>query len=411
MPDPTPIKPDTDFLHRILAEGGEDLKQCYQCATCSVVCELSTAQKPFPRKEMIWAQWGLKDRLVADPDIWLCHQCNDCSTRCPRGARPGDVLAALRQENVEHYAVPRFLGRWMNQPKFLPVLLAIPAVLLGLLVWAPIENGLVASTRGAIAYSCWRELPHWALISFFTFFSVLVVLAVMAGVVQFWRAMKAADAQRGITMPANGLASSIGSVLKNIVMHDKFTQCTEQGPRLWSHLCVFYGFIALCVVALWVVAVILFGPLVRNDLIYPFSYLNPWRILANLGGIAIVAGCGLMILDRLRDRETTGANTFSDWTFLGLLLGVVVTGLVAEGLHYARLEPHRLVAYFLHLVLVFALLVYLPYCKFAHLIYRTTAMVYAEYSGRNTPAPVTAVAGDKREVEEEEKDQAEKGNE
>ena len=65
------------------------------------------------------------------------------------------------------------------------------------------------------------------------------------------------------------------------------------------------------------------------------------------------------------------------------LLAVVVTGFMSEALHYARLEPHRQIAYFLHLVVVFALLMYLPYSKFAHLIYRTTAMVYAECSGRN----------------------------
>ena len=94
------VEPDVKFVKQLKALGGDTLKKCFQCATCSVVCELSTGSSPFPRKEMIWAQWGLKDRLVSDPDVWLCHQCNDCSLRCPRGARPWDVLAAVRQKAI-----------------------------------------------------------------------------------------------------------------------------------------------------------------------------------------------------------------------------------------------------------------------------------------------------------------------
>ena len=394
MPDPYLVKPARDFLHRLLDSGGEDLKKCMQCATCSVVCELSTGKKLFPRQEMIWAQWGLKDRLTADPNVWLCHQCNDCSTHCPRGARPGDVLAAVRQESVRQHAVPRFLGEWVNRPKYLPLLLAIPTVLLGLVLLlrrGPIDS---AST---IVYSFWWRLPHWVLIAFFGFFSVLVLLAVIAGVARFWRAMKAADARNGIATPAKGLGPSILSVLKSVITHEKFGTCTTERPRLLSHLCVFYGFIALLLVMIWVVTVRV-NPLVEDTFVYPFNLLNPWRILANLGGLAVVAGCALMIWERLKDKAHVGAGTFFDWAFLGTLLAVVLTGFLSEALHYARLEPHRQIGYFIHLVSVFALLMYLPYSKFAHLIYRTTAMVYIEYSGRDGEAPV-AVASEKQEDE------------
>ena len=107
----TLIQPDVDFIRGITQSGGDSLKKCFQCATCSVACTLSPDEKPFPRKEMIWAQWGLKDRLLADADVWLCEQCNDCSTQCPRGARPGDVMAAIRAEGIRQFAWPGWLGQ------------------------------------------------------------------------------------------------------------------------------------------------------------------------------------------------------------------------------------------------------------------------------------------------------------
>ncbi|MGB9441777.1 MAG: 4Fe-4S dicluster domain-containing protein, partial [Desulfobacterales bacterium] len=123
------IEPDLDFIKEVGALGGEDLKKCYQCATCSVACPISPDTRPFPRKEMIAASWGLKDKLVGNSDIWLCHNCGDCSTRCPREAKPGDVLAAVRAYAIEEYAQPKALAKALKDPKKLPILLAIPAVL------------------------------------------------------------------------------------------------------------------------------------------------------------------------------------------------------------------------------------------------------------------------------------------
>jgi quinone-modifying oxidoreductase subunit QmoC len=96
MTDKYLLEPDVSFIKEIGKLGGDTLKKCFQCATCSVACPISPDTKPFPRKEMIAASWGLKDRLVSNLDIWLCHHCGDCTAMCPRGAKPGDVLGAVR---------------------------------------------------------------------------------------------------------------------------------------------------------------------------------------------------------------------------------------------------------------------------------------------------------------------------
>lgn len=375
-----------DFIRALIRQGGDALKKCFQCGTCSATCDLSPDLEPFPRKEMAWATWGMKDRLLGAPGVWLCHQCNDCSTRCPRGARPGDVLGAVRQACVRHYAVPRFLGRWVNQPHCIPLLLGIPAALLALALVArgPIENALGISRHAGekIVYAYSSLFPHWMLNTFFAFFSILVLLAVMAGIVRFWRAMKAAVPRDRIAAPAKGLLPSIGAMLKSIITHGNFALCTKERPRFLSHLCVFFGFIALSLVSIWVVTA-RYNPLIQDDFIYPFGFWNPWKILANVGGAALVAGCLLMVRDRLRNGEQAGAGSYFDWALIAMLLLAAITGFVTEVLHYLRLEPHRHVAYFVHLVFVFAVLMYLPYSKLAHLVYRGTAMVFAEHFGLN----------------------------
>jgi len=130
MAPPVFIEPDLDFIAQINSDSGLNLKKCYQCATCSVVCTLSDDDQPFPRKEMIYASWGLKDRLIANPDIWLCYNCGDCSTLCPRDARPGDVLNTLRKMSIGEYSKPAVLHRLLNDIRKLPLLFIIPALII-----------------------------------------------------------------------------------------------------------------------------------------------------------------------------------------------------------------------------------------------------------------------------------------
>jgi quinone-modifying oxidoreductase subunit QmoC len=385
---PVFIEPDLEFIRELGKQGGETLKNCMQCGTCSATCSISPDPRPFPRKEIAWAAWGMRDRLLADPDVWLCFQCNDCSMICPRGVRPGDVLAAVRRESVRHYATPSFLGALVNQGKYFPLKLAVPTVILGL---AALLRGTIAGALGIepdtstrIVYSYSSLFPHWLINSVFLFFSVLVVIGAFAGVFRFWRALKDAGIRDGTATPVKGLAPSIGATLKSILLHDKFAVCTANQWRHLSHMGVLYGFLALSVVTLWIITSGI-NPLIKGDFVYPYGFWNPWKLLANVGGLAILIGCVLLIYDRLKDIKQIGAGTYFDWSFILTLLVVVVSGFFTEILHYFRMEPHRHAIYFIHLVFVFALLMYFPYSKFAHLLYRATAMVYAEHIGRKGP--------------------------
>ena len=387
--EPVRIEPDVDFIRVLSQESDNTFKLCMQCGTCSVSCGVSPDRAPFPRKEMAWATWGLKDRLIADPDIWFCHQCNDCSTRCPRGARPGDVLASIRQQVIETFSFPRFLGLWVRKPGYIPLLLAFPAVLLGLSLWA---RGRVESALGftpfspdRIVFSYSSYFPHWVLNTLFLFFGALALLAAAVGVARFWRVIRSAGAEQGFFPSGKGIGASIASSVKKILTHENFTTCTTESPRLLAHFLVFFGFIALLMVTFWVITNSL-NPLIQGMFVYPFNFWNPLKLLANIGGLAVLVGCGLMLFDRLYG-EKASSSTYPDWAFLWLILLVVATGFCTELLHYARLEPHRHVIYFVHLVFAFSLIVYLPYSKFAHLVYRAAALTFVEYTSRSEAKP------------------------
>jgi Fe-S oxidoreductase len=92
----TPLKEVVDIINE---EGGEILKLCYQCGTCTAVCPWNKVRNFIVRRIMHQGQLGLID--FEDEDIWLCATCNSCVKRCPRGVEIVDVMRALRRAVTE----------------------------------------------------------------------------------------------------------------------------------------------------------------------------------------------------------------------------------------------------------------------------------------------------------------------
>lgn len=373
------IKPDLTFIDKVIEGGGTSLKKCFQCATCSVICSLSPDKKPFPRKEMIWASWGLKKRLMVSSDIWLCYQCGDCTAYCPRGAKPSEVLSSIRKIAIFHYAFPSFLAKILDKPKFLPFLILISSFLLGLSIFLkdPLENLLGLSPEiKKIIYPSTPIFPRWLLNSIFLSFSIFTFILSFVSVIRFFLAIKRANPN---IPKAKSLWKSIFLALKEIITHNNFLSCTINKRRFLSHSFVFFGFIALFIVGMWVMTAGI-NPIFQKGFIYPFNLLNPLKIMANLGGLFLIAGCLIMLYERFSDKEKTG--TYFDLSFILMLLFVATSGFATELLHYLRIDFLRYILYFFHLSFVLLLFLYLPYSKFAHFLYRTIAMIYSEYYGR-----------------------------
>ncbi len=386
MSQATRVEPDLGFIKDVIGKGGATLKNCYHCASCSVVCNLSPDDRPFPRKEMIWAQWGLKDHLTRDPDVWLCHHCNDCSKHCPRGARPGDVLAALRQMTIIENAFPRFLAKWVNDPKFLPALFAIPVAILLLFMGA---SGSLRIPEGTIVYT--KFIPQWPVVDpLFILTAIWAVTCSAIGIRRFWlRLSVGAPEETSHDRPTivQFISRKALPMIIDILTHNNFKECEVNRPRYLSHLNTMWGFILLFITTTFVaIGVYILGKQT------PYSLANPIKWVGNIGAIILIVGCILAFMNRLSKGEDTGKTSYSDWLFLWAVLITGVTGLLCEILRLADVPGAAYPMYFIHLVFVWFLFAYFPFSKFAHLAYRTTAMVYARSMGRELKKGTTVIS-------------------
>jgi len=361
MPEALIIEPDVAFIKTVMQAGGGDLKKCYQCATCSVVCTLSPVDAPFPRKQMLRAQWGLKNSLMGDPAIWLCHNCGDCTSHCPRGAKPGEVFGALRNEAIQSFAFPGFLGPLLSRPAGLFALLMTGALIFGLLALA----GPMGASREAVSgrqFEFANLYPLWLVETFFFSLSGLILMAFLVSLTRFVRALRASGADGPI------LAGLVPAAIA-VMTHARFGKCGQERGRYIGHLATFWGFVGLAGVSTVVGFATMFGVMET-----PLAQTNILKILGNLSGVAAIVGIVLLLADRLRDPVKRAASTYFDWFFIGTLTGVIATGALIQFLRLVESAPWMYVWYFVHLVLIFALFVSSPYTKFAHVAYRTAAM-------------------------------------
>lgn len=360
------ITPDIQFKKELKKLSNSSLNECMQCGTCSIVCSLSPEDRPFPRKEMIWAGWGMKQKLISNPDIFLCHQCGDCSSHCPRDVKPADVFSAIRQLSYDHYAKPKFLGKILQKPILLPIAILIPVIVIAaILMFA----GTFQIPEGIVNYS--RFFPHAWLNGSFTAITLFFYGLAFIGWRKFWIDMQKHEPESARIK----FFKNFWKAKNAILYHNKFNSCDAQKSRKTSHLLVFYGFIALIVVTLFAI----YATLTHN---YPLGFYNPFKIIGNVAGLMVLIGISMMIYNRLTNKDSFGNTNYNDWLLLISIFLLTISGGIVE---LARFENwyYAYHIYFFHLVCVWFVIMYLPYTKFGHIVYRTLAMTYAEAVKRN----------------------------
>ena len=90
---------DLNFKNEVVAEeGGEHLKKCFQCSSCTLTCPVSDAGLDLnPRNIIRQVLVGMRKEVLESKAIWQCVGCYECTDRCPQNVRFTEIVEALRR--------------------------------------------------------------------------------------------------------------------------------------------------------------------------------------------------------------------------------------------------------------------------------------------------------------------------
>lgn len=359
-------KPD-----RAVDEARRASEICNACRYCESYCPV------FP--EMF------SKRAFSDGDLGylanLCHNCKGCFHACqyapphPFGLNLPATLADVRVETYAEHAWPRGLGQVFDRNGAfvaLVTVVAFAAVLIGamLLVDGTVLTGV---HRGEGAF--YAVIPHNTMVALGGVTFGWAIIAMAMGARSYWReigggpvrwsAIRAALGDAGTTRHLGSGGGGCNDIDAG------FSQ-----TRRHAHMATLWGFM-LCL------ASTSSGTLMHYLLGWdaPYSWYSMPVVLGTVGGVMLMVGTAWLFGIKLRtDPAPEGTRRWGmDTGLLGLLFFTAGTGLALLFWRHTSAMGWLLAV---HLAIVLALFVTLPYGKFVHGIYRLAALV--RYHGDRT---------------------------
>lgn len=83
------------FVVKVEELSGEKLYACYQCGKCSAGCPMVEQMDVLPNQIILYVLRGYEDVLESNTP-WICAQCYQCGTRCPKNVDITKIMEALR---------------------------------------------------------------------------------------------------------------------------------------------------------------------------------------------------------------------------------------------------------------------------------------------------------------------------
>lgn len=349
-----------------LAEADRLMTVCNACRYCEGICAV------FPAMEM--------RRSFTDGDLNyianLCHGCGACYDDC-QFSPPHEfqvnmpkALAVVRAESYEAYAWPGFLSGLFRRNGLVVTLVAALSVAGFIAGFIALNDPGALFQISAGPGSFYRLMPHNSMAMLFSAVFLYAVIALAMGVRNLWTSV--AGPEIGLDIAALWQAMKDAGRLRYLDGGGSGCATDSARPkdrrRIYHHL-TFYGF-GLCFAATSVAT--LYHYLLGLQAPYPWYDLPV--LLGTAGGIGLLVGpAGLLAEKWRRDPALLDQARFGmEAAFLAMLFLTSLTGLALLILRDTAAMGLLLA---LHLGIVFALFITMPYGKFVHGIYRFTALV------------------------------------
>jgi citrate/tricarballylate utilization protein len=372
--DELPRVPDDE-----LARGTYVMSVCNACRYCEQYCPV------FPAMEQRRTFSAADLRYLAN----LCHNCGECLYACQYapphefGINVPQTLAAIRTRSYEKYCWPQLLaGAYKRSSLMTSLSLTLGAI--AVMAFATSRANPDAMGQSRLDADFYAVVPHGVMVTLFGGVFLFVLTAWAIGLSRFWREQREgarSPVNAHLPPPSSRASASIPAralldMLTLRHLHATGVDCTSAEDtrrpwRRWFHHCTFYGFM-LCFASTSVAAIYhsVFG------WVAPYDYASLPVVLGAIGGLGLLIGpAGLLVVRARRDAALTNSpDRGLDDAFLVLLFLASLTGLV---LLVMRHEPAMGLLLIVHLGVVLALFLTLPYGKFVHGLYRAAALVKA----------------------------------
>jgi citrate/tricarballylate utilization protein len=350
----------------LTVEAARQLTICNACRYCEGYCPV------FPAIEI--------RREFAQGDVFflanLCHDCRACYYACmyapphPFAVNLPHVLSKARLESYRAWSWPTLLARAFSSWRIgVAIAGSISALVLVLAIILVSPSGLVHVYRGPGAF--YQVIPFPVMLITALFVTLYVASICTVGATQFWRETASKFNGRGLM---HAMKQSSLDVLTFRWLRGGGPGCYYPQPkpsysRRFYHALVFFGFLSATVST--ILAAIYQHFL---DELPPHPVTSAPVLFGTAGGVAMVIGVGGLIAIKIRsDRRPAGARALgTDYLFLALLGLASLSGILTLIFRSTRAMGSLLSV---HLSLIAALFLTVPYGKFVHAIYRSLALL------------------------------------